>query len=144
MSSFKTEKYKEELERIAKRNRRGISFVIDWDEPVVELHKKDFLIANLTDQNDSDICEMLILPEGWYYNGETNVDSFLQRMCYLYEIAEYVLMDEPTVDFYVGSSGAEPNEFVCYETNLEHFLCCLTDTIGQSGTSKDIHIRVSR
>ena len=61
----------QKLKTLAKKHNRGIKFSIDWYDPILSGIKKDSFIINITDNPESDNCELFLLPDGWYYNGET-------------------------------------------------------------------------
>lgn len=136
--------YQDRLLGITKRHSRGVTFSIDWCEPIVETLKEGTMIINLVDSMDSDNCEMLLLPDGWYYGAHTNKFSFKQRMKFLYDVADVLLMDGHKAEFYIGLSGTNPDEFVEKTVRQDNFIDVLALTIGQAETdeTQDYHIVV--
>lgn len=134
--------YEQRLCNIAQHHKRGIVFSIDWFEPTVSLRGKNSFFANLLDSPVSDNCEMLLLPDGWYYNGSTNVLGFRRRMEFLQDIANELVAENGFVEFYIGCSGTELQEYRSILIKNENLIDCLEMLFGVSGIDEGIHIVV--
>ncbi|MBR6610351.1 MAG: hypothetical protein IKK99_09065 [Oscillospiraceae bacterium] len=135
-----TELYKQHLEKIARSHNRGIKFSINWDEPFMKNINNRAFIINLLDNPFSDNCEMLLLPDGWYYNGITNDISFVKRMQYIQEVVNVFRLENYNIDLYIGSSGMETDEFVEASVNYSDLINILVKTIGVDGPEEGMHI----
>ena len=72
-------RYKAQIEPIARRWNCGVKFSVDWPEPIVACAMDDSLVVDITDYPGANNCELLLLPDGWYYNGCTNAVPFRDR-----------------------------------------------------------------
>lgn len=134
--------YEEQLREIAAKHLRGISFSIDWKEPIFECKKGEMLIFSLSDGPAQENCEMLLLPDGWYVNGRTNWQPFPQRMVVLHEIASMLLERMHRVEFYIGLSGTQPDEYVTRSVQQSGLVEELCETVGREGGEAGVHLVV--
>ena len=89
------------------------------------------MIVNLLDDIACDNCEMLLLPDGWFFASKTNKLSFKQRMEFLHDIAALLLASNHSVEFYIGSSGTNPDEFLEISVKQAGFIDALALLIGE-------------
>ena len=140
--SGETDFYREPLKNLAKHYDRGIKFSVDWPEPLVLRLPQDALIINVSDRPESDNCERLLLPDNWYLNGQTNEVPFCERIKVLQEISAVFTDRQYRAEWYLGTSGTEPEDFS--DTTVKN--CDLTDhfvkTVGVHGADSGIHIIV--
>ena len=128
------------LANIVKAHGRGVVFSIDWSEPIVDMLKDKYIVASISDCPNLSNCEMLLLPDGEYYNGYTNRLMFRERMKVLQDIADLLIECNRCVEFYIGHSGTNPDEFsdvIVKRSNLTEYL---TTTVGKEGTEDARHI----
>ena len=134
--------YMELLEQLASGYGCGVEFCFNWSEPIVENLKGEKYVFGLVDNRNSYNCEMLLLPDGWYYNGYTNDVRFRERMKLLADIAETLLGDGHCVEFYIGCSGMELEEAFDLEGKYCYFCDLLEKTVGTEGAEKGWHFIV--
>ena len=135
--------YTQQLMALAKRYKRGIKFFVDWSEPIVSRIKKDSLVINVLDCPESDNCEMFLLPNGWYSNGETNELTFRERIKFLQDISNVFIKSQYSIDIYLGNSGTHANEFFNITLKSCNLIDYLTKTVGLNGVNNGIHISVT-
>lgn len=134
--------YSQSLTKLADYYKRGIEFSVDWSEPIVDYVKDNYFIINLLDYPNSNNCEMLLLPDGWYHNGYTNDLVFKERMRFLQDIANMLIEGNYRVEFYIGCSGMKTEEFLDVEVKCQHLIDYLEETVGSEGAEEGIHIIV--
>lgn len=134
--------YKQRLCSIAQSHNRGVDFSMNWIEPTSTKIKENSLFVNLLDSSITDNCEMLFLPDGWYYNGCTNDTKFSKRMEFLRDIANELLVESEHVEFYIGCSGTETYEYFDIIIKKDLLVDCLKKTIGTKGVEDSLHIIV--
>ena len=89
----------------------GVSFNIDWNEPIWDECDENMLFFSICDSSISANCEMLLLPDGWFYNGKMSSIPFADRMIFLQAIAAAVLNMGYSIEYYVGISGTLIEEY---------------------------------
>lgn len=134
--------YAEQIKIIANRNNRGVKFSVDWSEPILSHINKEALFINILDFPESDNCELLFLPDGWYFNAETNEKSFRERMRFLQEISEIFTRDKYCVDLYFGQSGTPLKDFTDVKSEKNKLADYLTKAFGFCGVDGGVHISV--
>jgi len=134
--------YTQQIKTIAKHYKRGIKFVVDWYEPIISCIQKDSLVINILDCSECDNCELFLLPDGWYSNGQTNKLAFRERMKFLQDICNIFIDGKYSVDLYLGQSGIRPEEFVDVTINSKDLTDYLTKTIGVNGIEDGVHISI--
>ena len=133
---------KRALSSIAIKYKRGISFDISWHEPIVDSFSNHDFPFSITDAIDCDLCEMFLLPDGWLYNGKVNTVPFLKRMIFLQEIAEWLLTNNYCLDYYIGLSGALPEEYfdiIVTRSDLPFVL----ESVMKSDNYYAIHLKIT-
>ena len=139
----KTVFYAQQIETLAKYYKCGITFTINWTEPLALHIEKDALIINILDSPETDNCELFLLPDGWYCNGETNQLSFKERMRFLQDICNVFINENYCIDLYFGQSGTEPREFFNVTLKNNELVEYLTKTVGTYGVDDGILISVN-
>lgn len=89
----------------------GISYNIDWDEPIWEKNDKNMLFFSICDSSTRSNCEMLLLADGCFYNDKTNSVPLANRLDSLKRIAATILGLGYSIEFYVGASGAALEDY---------------------------------
>lgn len=135
--------YKESLTKLVNCYECGVVFSINWTEPIVEYLKDVGFVFGLVDYWGSNNCEMLLLPDGWYHNGYTNDVVFKERIQLLADVANMLLERGHRVEFYIGCSGMEPEDFFDSEIKCSYFIEFLEKTIGTEGAEIGLHITVN-
>ena len=134
--------YAQQLEALAKQYNRKLRFSVDWVEPLTQEISRDSYVVNVFDDPQSDNCEMLLLPDGWWHNGKTNNLTFEERMAFLYDLCRTFTDNKYYVDLYLLQSGMESAD--CINITLD--ICDLKDylikTVGIVGVDCGWHIRV--
>ena len=134
----------QQIEMLAKYHKRGVKFLVNWNEPIISNIKKDSLIINVLDCPKSDNCELFLLPDGWYSNGQTEKLSFKERIKLLQDITNVFINRKYRVDFYFGQSGTQPEDFLNIALETDDLADYLTKTIGINGVDDGLHIRIIR
>jgi hypothetical protein len=98
----------------------GVSFNLDWDEPIWDTCDENMLFFSICDSSISADCEMLFLPDGWFYNGKTNPIPLAYRMEFLQKIASVVLSMGYPIEFYVGTSGTMLRDYLESSVSLHN------------------------
>lgn len=115
-----------EISRIVNKYGYSVFWGIDWVEPIITTLPSTVLLCNIADTSESNNCEMLLLPDGWYFNGRANTIPARTRMQVLEDVAEYVIDQGYPIEFFLGDSGTLANEYKhvhidCHQ--LSDFLC---------------------
>ena len=132
--------YSQQIEKISKLYGYGIKYGVDWIEPIASQIKCDSLIISITDCPTSNNCELFLLPDGWYANGQTNPLIFKERMIFLQEIASIFSTPKHTVNFYLAESGTDSKEYSETYLKSNELVCYLTNTVGVYGINTGVHI----
>ena len=104
--------YQHRLENIAREHGRGVTFSVNWPEPIVEYLKGRYMLINLLDEEGCDNCQKLLAPEEGGYGAYTNNIALKQRMKFLQDIADALLDGKHKAEFYIGLSGTNPDDFL--------------------------------
>lgn len=102
---------KSNISRLVHAHGYSVCWGIDWIEPIIETLPETTVLFSLTDGIEDDNCEMLLLPDGWFFNGRSNIISARERMQVLEELATYVIGQGHQVEFFLGNSGTLPDEY---------------------------------
>ena len=129
----------EKIAQISKEFNRGIFFELDWTEPIFEKIPSDTLKFYVTDSVTSANCEMLFLPDNWFYNGRTNSQSFDERMAFLTEISKVFTANGVALELYIGTSGSLHDEYESVSATPASLIPILQNTIGVNGTDTAVH-----
>ena len=135
-------RYQDKIINIANIYGRGVSFSIDWEEPLLERYADAYIIADFHDSPTESNCEMLIMPDHWQYNNKRNELSFRQRMALFQDVAAWATVQGYSMEFFIGNSGTNWNEFETIIVPAKHLTNVLIETVGESGSDADIHIVV--
>ena len=121
-------------------NRVGyeVFFYDRMEEPIIDAYRNSYIIS-FADSKNHDNCEMLLLPNGWYYNGITNSLTFIFRMGVIKRVINELIGQGCHVEFFVGDSGTLYDEFCHYECNINEF-SQLIATKYADGIDIDLHI----
>ena len=142
--SYNNDCEKKQLEEriciIVHNHNYGVTFGIDWDEPVVSSLKTNTLLVNITDSIDDPNSDMFLLPDEWILNGRRNTRCFNERMQILNDLASEFNSERRSVEFYIGDSGTEKSEFINIEVSKSQLVEVLKKTIGRLGDMIDVHI----
>ena len=134
--------YTQQIEIRAKHYKRGIKFFVDWSEPLMSHIQKDALVINILDCPEADNCELFLLPDGWYSNGQTNTLTLRERMKFLQNISKVFINGEYKVDLYLGQSGTDQEDFFDVTLKSNDLVDYLTKTVGINGVDDGLHINV--
>lgn len=130
----------QQIEMIAKHHKRGIKYFVDWSEPFISSIQRDSLVINIVDSPESNNCELFLLPDGWFCNGQTDRLSFRERMKFLQDISNVFINRKYRVDLYLGQSGTCPEEVTSVRLCNHDLVDYLTKTIGIEGADNGMHI----
>lgn len=100
-----------EISRIIHKHGYCVFWGIDWIEPIITTLPSTVILCNIVDNIECNNCEMLLLPDGWFFNGRFNIIPARERMQVLEELAAYVIGQGHQVEFFLGNSGTLPNEY---------------------------------
>ena len=131
------------LQKIANKYCRGISFRADWSDPLIDSLKSTYHIISFSDSPTSNDCELFMLPDGWFFNGNTNFEPFAERIKCLKDIIDYLTNNGFFVDIYIGWSGLDRKDFYDIKIKPHNLVSCLTSTIGQHGSEFGLHISIA-
>lgn len=134
--------FTQQIKSLAKHNNRGIKFFVDWSEPLISRIQKDSLIINILDSPASDNCELFLLPDGWYNNGNTNKLAFSKRMKFLQDVSNIFINRKYSVELYLGQSGTHPDDFFDVTLKNHNLIDYLTKTVGVYGADDGVHISI--
>lgn len=134
--------YEQKIQSIANHYNRGVKFFVDWLEPIMSTVPKESFVINILDSAESENCELFLLPDGWYCNGETNYLSFKERMSFLQDICNVFINDNYCINLYFGQSGTDPSEFFDVKLITKDLVEFLTKTVGTYGVDDGILISV--
>ena len=130
------------IEKLAQKYDCAICDLINWQEPVVSAINQDSYIISINDSKKEDICELFLLPDGWYYNNKTNIQSFFQRARFFEDIAEMIMIDGYDISFYIAQSGTTTDEFENYVISQSDIVLLLSESIGNNGVDTGLHIQI--
>lgn len=139
---LETEFYTQYLDMLAKQHKRGIKFCVDWSEPLLSSIQKDSFVVNVVDNPQADNCEMFLLPDGWYSNGNTNKVEFRERMKFLQELSGFFISRKHNVELYLGQSGTNLEDFFDVTLKINDLVDYLLKTVGVDGADDGVHISV--
>lgn len=134
---------KSRLTKIAQLYNRNICFEIDWSEPVMHKFPLSSFTFSVEDDTTSNNCEMLLLPDGWCFNGRSNSIPITDRMMFIQEIAESILLSGFSIEFYIGTSGDLPEDYFTVAINHQDLSTFLVEQIELINTTKSFHIIVA-
>lgn len=133
-----------QIEELAKYYQCGIKCGVDWLEPFVSHIKKDSFVINIVDYPKCDNCEMFLLPDGWYNNGQSNKLPFIERIKLLQDISRFLLKKNNPVSFYIAQSGTSFDEFSHITLEINNLTDYLAKTIGTYGLEDGVHIIINQ
>lgn len=133
---------KNKISDFAKSNNRGVTFCVDWQEPLLSAFTDEELVVSLKDSPNNTNCEMMLLPDNWYINGLTNSSPFSERAKFLKAIASIILEIVNSVDLYIFTSGTPAEELIKTTSKCECLVKCLVETVGEYGPDMGLHIVV--
>ena len=134
--------YTQQLETLASCHKRGIKFFVDWFEPLISYVQEDAFIINILDYPNSDNCELLLQPDGWYCNGQADKLPFRERMKFLQDVCSIFINRKHSVELYLGQSGIYPEDFERVTLKINDLVGYLAKTIGVNGVNDGVHISV--
>lgn len=130
----------QQIHALAQKYKRGIKWTIDWNEPTLTHIPTDALLVNILDCSNADNCELLLLPDGWYSNGQTNHQAFKERMRFLQDVSEVLCKWAGKTHLYLGESGSCKEEFVNVSVRCDCIAEYLANSVGITGVDGGIHI----
>jgi hypothetical protein len=128
------------LSGIAKKHDRNICFEIGWSEPVIHSLPAASFVFSLEDNALNENCEMLLLPDGWYYNGKTNNVAIAERMMFIQEISKSMLLSGFPMEFFIGTSGELPEDYETKVVECHHLASFLAKHIEIINSTSSLHI----
>lgn len=134
--------YTQQIETIAKHYNCGVKFSVDWREPIFSYIQKDSLVINVLDNPQADNCELFLLPDGWYFNGQAAKITFRERIKLLQDIANFFIDRKYGIDFYLGQSGTQIDDFLKVALKANDLTDYLTKTIGINGIEDGLYIGI--
>ena len=119
-------------------------FEHEYQEPLLDEYDSPFVIS-IADAPKHDNCEMLLLPDGYYYNGRTNTNSFVERMAVLRDVVIFLRSVGQSVELFLGTSGTAYDEFVEFHTSAEDIAQMLEKYYCPPGQwmESDVHIIIT-
>ena len=134
--------YIKQIEELAKQNKRGVKFYIDWFEPLLSYINKDSFVINILDSPKSDNCELLLLPDNWSINGISDKLSFRERICFLQDIAKVFVNRNHSVELYLSESGTCIEDFLNITLKINNLVNYLSESVGIYGIDDGLHISI--
>ncbi len=101
---------KDQLISVARENELNILLNMSYEEPIMTYFKNDYIYFNFVDSSMNN-CEMLLLPDNCYYNGEGSNILFQERMKKIENFLKELLAGKNKIDIFIGDSGTEYNGF---------------------------------
>lgn len=132
----------DDLQVIAQKYGCGIFFELEYREPFLSHYEQDAFVFSLADSFSCDNCEMLMLPDGWTYNGQESAIPFEKRMQLLVDIATLLHDKLSSVEFFIGHSGEAFEDFTTYYSNCKQLTERLSILNSESYTDMNLHIIV--
>lgn len=118
-----TERITTAIQPLLKRYNLAVSYKLTYDEPLLEKYRnKAYKMFSFADNVYYDNCEMFLLPDNCFFNGQKNSIPFQARMQLLEEIFERVLDFTPKIEVFIGDSGTRYDEFDRAHCKLYNFL----------------------
>jgi len=130
------------VELLAQNYKCNVDFCINWCEPILSDVKQDSFIVNIIDSSISKNCELFLLPDNWWFNGQTNKVGFRERIKLLEDIAGLFDLKKHSINIYLAESGTALDEFVNVSLKRDEISDYLTQTIGAHGIIEGIHINI--
>lgn len=100
-------------------------FNVDYYEPFLEKYDNgDYFIFSISDNRDMDSCEMLFLPDKWFFNGNSHKYSFEKRITHLQYVIDSIsqLIYPLRFELFIGESGSDYIDFERYEIEPNEFV----------------------
>ena len=132
----------EQLHSLLERYELTIFSELVYEEPFLnQYHMENVFVFSISDSKLYDNCEMLLLPDNCFLNGEKNDTPFEKRMRYLEEILLELLKNNDRIDMFIADSGTQFDEFEDIHIGISDFLSItkLLNTI----TPPDLHLTIS-
>lgn len=133
---------KQKLSEVAVRHKRGITFGIDWYEPITDFINEDSFLFSLTDSPENDNCEMLLLPDNNFLNDKTNELPLGMRLQLLQDLSKVIIATGHYVEYYIGLSGTLTAEYDTFMVRNHDLPIFLEKVISSSAPSYAIHLIV--
>lgn len=134
--------YTKQIDALAKYHNRGVKYSVDWDEPVFLQIKNYSLLINILDSPKATNCEMLLLPDGWLHNGQTNNSYFSERMKFLQDISDIFINVNCSINFYLAESGTDTEDYLNIFLKNNTLSDYLTKTVGIHGVKDGLQISI--
>ena len=115
---------------------------VDWNEPILST-VQDHYICSITDGPNNTDCEMLLLPDGCFYNSKTNSLEFAKRIVLLQDIATTIINRNLSIMFFIGDSGELAEDYQTVTTPHRDLCNYLESTLNTIDTNSNLHIIVT-
>lgn len=100
----------------------GVFFWIDTFPASSQKIDASEFVCSFADDFQWDNCEMLLLPDGSFFNGKTNATPFYRRMEALGGVLQAIKAKMQAIELYVGGNGGDSmDEFDLVRTDIESF-----------------------
>ncbi len=115
---------------------------IGYSEPFFsEFELSKYFVLSVADNKNYDNCEMLLVPDNCYVNGEKSNSLFDNRMSNLKNILAAFFAFTREVHLFIGDSGVLFNEFMHLSLTLDDF--CMYAHKLNSISAPDIHFIIT-
>lgn len=119
---YHTSLLKSHIKALANKYGYGVFYDILNCEPFMDKYlKNEYMFFSIADDDSFDNCEMLLLPDGCLFNGETNPVSFLERMKNIQIVLENILAKENDFELYIGNSGTDYYDYERIKIDVKEF-----------------------
>ena len=105
----------------------GVCFDTPANEPFLQDYACPDLLFTISDTEETENCELFLLPDGWTINGAENPVPFVQRMKVLQQFAYSLSNICEWMEILVGDSGMDLDDFVLSEVKTKDVLNVMVD-----------------
>lgn len=134
-------KLKKQISHLLASQNLGVFFELSNDEPALSRFQSDDVVfCSLSDNFKVDNCEMLLLPDNCFSNGEQNTVPFQKRMKQIESVIKIILDSLQSVELFIGDSGVLWDEYTHYDIIVDDFLYIASSL--NSTNQHDLHFTI--
>lgn len=138
-----SEVFQHNIERIVASYGYGVFFSLQYIEPLLLHYSDSIFLFSLADSFVYDNCERFLLADIDLYNGEKSRTPFRTKMLVIYEIALLFYKKHHTIEFFIGNSGEDYNDYITYNIQPDKLLDLLDILNLNTSMQPSIHIIVT-
>lgn len=144
---MKEKKGKEEIRKMQKEAAtmaENFGFELSWalqyrEAFITEEDLSENVVFDLTRRG---VAETVLCPDWCRYNGHENDETLLERLRNIADVFENVLRTADYIDWYIGESGGEEEEYNLYNVKMADLVELVMERYKELGDAPDAHFRI--